>query len=50
LEDDVLHVVAAFDGINACCYVMTAYRPDLEHFENDLKTMKAGNISMFRLN
>lgn len=40
LEDDVLHVVVAFDGIESCCYVITAYRPDLEHFENDLKTRR----------
>jgi hypothetical protein len=40
LKDDVLHVVVAFDDIESCCYVITAYKPDLEHFENDLKTRR----------
>jgi len=33
-----LHVVVAFDSTRATCYVITAYRPDAEHFENDHRT------------
>jgi len=40
LNDEVLHVVVAFDEIESCCYIITAYRPDLEHFEGDLKTRR----------
>jgi len=40
LENDVLHVVVAFDEVESCCYIITAYSPDLEHFENDLKTRR----------
>jgi len=40
LEDDVLHVVVAFDDGESYCYIITAYRPDIEHFENDLKTRR----------
>ncbi len=40
LEDDALHVIVAFDVAESYCYVITAYRPDLEHFENDLKTRR----------
>lgn len=40
LGDDVLHVVVAFDEAESYCYVITAYTPDLEHFENDLKTRR----------
>ena len=28
-----LHVVAAVDPVARVCHVITAYRPDLEHFE-----------------
>lgn len=35
-----LHVVAAFDADNGFCYVITAYTPDLEHFEDDYKTRR----------
>lgn len=37
---DVLHVVVAFDASESCCYDVTAYSPDLEHFERDLKTRR----------
>jgi len=40
LEDDVLHVVVAFDEVESCCYIITAYSPDMEHFESDLKTRR----------
>jgi len=34
-------VVVAFNESESYCYVITAYRPDLERFENDLP-VKAG--------
>jgi len=41
LADAVLHVVVAFDKVTRDCFVITAYRPDSEHFEKDLKTRRA---------
>lgn len=39
-----LHVVTALDEFNNFCFIITAYRPDLEHFEADFKTRrKHGN-------
>lgn len=35
-----LHVVAAADPDARVCHVITAYRPDLEHFEPDFKTRR----------
>lgn len=35
-----LHVVAAFDSLTGWCFVITAYKPDLEHFESDYKTRR----------
>lgn len=35
-----LHVVVAFDELNSFCFIITAYMPDLEHFEADFKTRR----------
>ncbi len=35
-----LHVVAALDAVHEWAYIMTAYEPDLEHFEADGKTRR----------
>jgi hypothetical protein len=35
-----VHVVAAADPVARICHVITAYRPDLEHFEPDLRTRR----------
>ena len=35
-----LHVVVAWSGKAGICHVITAYRPDLQHFEQDFKTRK----------
>jgi len=35
-----LHVVASVDRQKQWCYIITAYRPDETHFENDFKTRK----------
>ncbi|MDZ7690979.1 MAG: DUF4258 domain-containing protein [Balneolaceae bacterium] len=34
------HVVAAVDREADWCYIVTAYKPDLEHFEPDFKTRR----------
>ena len=36
-----LHVVMAFDRTTGYAYVITAYRPDSEHFEEDGKTRRS---------
>jgi len=35
-----LHVVIACDYSTEWIYVITAYKPDLEHFESDFKTRR----------
>ena len=40
VEADPVHVVAAADADARICHVITAYQPDLEHFEPDWKTRK----------
>ena len=35
-----LHVVAALDHRNLWAYIITAYRPDEEHFESDWRTRR----------
>jgi hypothetical protein len=43
-EKTPLHAVVALDERIPHCFVITAYRPDLEHFEPDFKTRrKHGN-------
>ena len=37
-EGEPFHVIAAFDSsLSGYCFVITAYRPDLDHFEPDYK-------------
>jgi hypothetical protein len=40
IDGDPYHVVSAFDDENSFCFVITAYKPDLEHFESDFKTRR----------
>jgi hypothetical protein len=35
-----LHVVLSYDKTNHVIYIITAYQPDLNHFETDLKTRR----------
>ena len=35
-----LHVVVALDSTTEQAYIITTYRPDLDHFEGDFKTRK----------
>ncbi len=39
-DGDPLHVVAAYDAANAWGYVVTAYVPDAERFEEDWATRR----------
>lgn len=39
-EGKPLHVVAALDFATDYCLVITAYEPDLNHFEPDFKTRR----------
>lgn len=39
-ETEPVHVVAAADPVARICHVITAYRPDLEHFEPDFRTRR----------
>jgi hypothetical protein len=36
-----LHVVVAFDSAEGYAYVVTAYEPDTDHFEPDLRTRQS---------
>ena len=40
VKGEPLHVVAAFDSLTGWCFIITAYKPDLEHFESDYKTRR----------
>ena len=42
VDVEPFHVVAAFDSKSGCCFIITAYSPDLEHFEPDYKTRRKG--------
>ena len=35
-----IHVVCSVDEIERIAHIITAYRPDLEHFEDDYKTRR----------
>ena len=39
-KGEPLHVVTAFDSSTCWCFIITAYKPDLEHFELDFKTRR----------
>lgn len=40
IKGEPLHVVAAFDSLTGWCFIITAYKPDLEHFESDYKARR----------
>jgi hypothetical protein len=40
LGGEPFHVVTAFDSLSGCCFVITVYRPDLNHFEPDYRTRR----------
>jgi len=41
IEGKPLHVVVALDAQAQWAYIITAYEPDLEHFEPDYRTRKS---------
>ena len=41
VEGKPLHVVAALDEQHDWAYIITAYEPDLEHFEPDFRTRRS---------
>lgn len=38
--EEPFHVVASYDSQTGCCFIITAYRPDTEHFELDYRTRR----------
>ena len=40
VDQQPLHVVAATDPSAQVCHIITVYRPDTEHFGDDLKTRR----------
>lgn len=40
MKPEPLHVVLAWDEHRSQCHIITAYRPNLEHFETDLVTRR----------
>lgn len=40
IEGEPLHVVAAFDSLTGWGFIITAYKPEVEHFESDYKTRR----------
>jgi Domain of unknown function (DUF4258) len=40
VHEKPLHVVIALDEFNNFCFIITAYKPDLEHFETNFKTRR----------
>jgi hypothetical protein len=40
LQGEPFHVISALDSFSGYCFVITVYRPDLDHFENDYKTRR----------
>lgn len=40
VKKEPLHAVVAFDSEEEFCFVITAYKPSLEHFEPDYKTRR----------
>jgi len=39
-QREPFHVVTALDSLSGYCFVITVYRPDLNHFEPDYKTRR----------
>ncbi len=40
VDEEPFHVVTAFDPATDYCFIITAYKPDSEHFESDYKTRR----------
>jgi hypothetical protein len=40
VEGEPLHAVIALDPLSVFCFIVTAYKPDLIHFQPDYKTRR----------
>lgn len=40
VNNQPFHVVVSLDSIAGWCFIITAYKPDAEHFESDYKTRR----------
>ncbi len=40
INGEPFHVVVALDSETGRCFIITAYKPDLKHFESDYKTRR----------
>ena len=40
IDGKPLHTVASIDSRSDCCFIITVYKPDLKHFEQDYRTRK----------
>lgn len=40
VNNQPLHVVGSLDSMTGWCFIITAYKPDLEHFESDYQTRR----------
>ena len=40
VEEQPLHVVSALNSDNKTGFIITVYKPDLEHFKSDFKTRR----------
>jgi len=40
IDEHPFHVVTAYDSVTGRCFIITAYKPGLEHFESDYRTRK----------
>jgi uncharacterized protein YegJ (DUF2314 family) len=44
VNNQPLHVVAAYDGNIKKCAIITVYEPSLDYFENDFRTRRKKNV------
>jgi hypothetical protein len=40
VNNQPFHVVVSLDSTTGWCFIITAYKPDTEHFESDYKTRR----------
>lgn len=40
VNNQPFHVVVSLDSMTGWCFIITAYKPDTEHFESDYKTRR----------
>lgn len=40
VKNQPFHVVVSLDSMTGWCFIITAYKPDADHFESDYKTRR----------